>query len=192
MTPRTPHPPLQPSLWRTCRVLANRQRLRIFQRLLEQPGQTVSEIARRLKLRLPVASDYLRLLESRSLLTARRTGKTVTYRIRSASSKTPVAPLLRALKRIFEQDSKAIESLFHLCTAFTHPRRIEIYQALSAGVQTAGQLRVKRRISAQALARHLQKLEARGFIGLRSGIYKVRRPRGEFGRALAGLALRSP
>lgn len=191
MTPRTSQPPLRPSLWRTCRVLANRQRLRIFQCILQQPGQTVSEIARRLKLPVPVASHYLRLLESRSLLTARRTGKTVTYHIRLASSGTSVAPLLRGLQRTFQADSHAIESLFHLCTAFTHPRRIEIYQTLWAGVQTAGQLRVKRRISARSLGRHLEKLEARGFIELRSGVYKVRRPPGECGRALAALALRS-
>ena len=47
---------LQPTLWRTCRVLANRTRLKICARILQQPDQTVSAIAERLKLPLPAAS----------------------------------------------------------------------------------------------------------------------------------------
>ena len=37
--------PLQPTLWRTCRVIANRTRLQILALLLRQPGQTVSAVA---------------------------------------------------------------------------------------------------------------------------------------------------
>jgi len=75
----------RPTLWRTCRVLANRTRLRIFRRLAQQPGQTVSDVARRLRLSLPVTSQYLRALEARGLLSARRVGLRVTYRPSAAS-----------------------------------------------------------------------------------------------------------
>ncbi len=68
---------LRPTLWRTCRVLANRTRLKIYALLLRQPGQTVSAIAEQLKLPLPAASHYLRALEARGLLAVRRKGRNV-------------------------------------------------------------------------------------------------------------------
>jgi|GEM_PF-3168292 len=40
--------PLQPTLWRTRRVLANHIRLEIFRLLLRQPGQTVVAVAQHL------------------------------------------------------------------------------------------------------------------------------------------------
>ncbi|MBM3889971.1 MAG: helix-turn-helix transcriptional regulator, partial [Verrucomicrobia bacterium] len=71
----TPPQPLRPTLWRTCRVIANPTRLKIFALLAEQPGQTVSGVADRLKLPLSEASESLRALEARGLLTARREGR---------------------------------------------------------------------------------------------------------------------
>jgi DNA-binding MarR family transcriptional regulator len=41
--------PLQPTLWRTCRALANRTRLRILCHLNVNPNQTVTAVARALK-----------------------------------------------------------------------------------------------------------------------------------------------
>ena len=58
-------PFLQPTRWRTCRVLANRPRQQIFGLLVQQFPQTVSAVAARLHLPLPVASQYLRALEAR-------------------------------------------------------------------------------------------------------------------------------
>jgi hypothetical protein len=43
-------PILQPTLWRTCRVLANRNRLQLLELLIEEPSQTVSLLAKRLRL----------------------------------------------------------------------------------------------------------------------------------------------
>src|ERR1700726_877142 len=111
---------LRPTLWRTCRVLANRNRLRIFHSLLQQPDQTVSAIASRFGLLLSVASESLRLLESRSLLTARRTGKYVKYRVvptRRDNPKSRLAAELRArhVARTFETAS---DTRLSLVTAF--------------------------------------------------------------------------
>src|SRR5947208_17162889 len=76
---------LRPTLLRTCRVLANHTRLRVFRFLLQQPEQTVSEVASHLNLPQSVASQYLRTLESRSLLKARRVGRWVKYQISPAN-----------------------------------------------------------------------------------------------------------
>ena len=36
---------LRPTLWRSCRALANRKRLRILRRLIEHSPQTVAQVA---------------------------------------------------------------------------------------------------------------------------------------------------
>ena len=62
-------PSSQPTLWRTCRVLANRKRLQTLALLIRQPNQTVSAVAERMSLSMPAASQYLRALEARGLPT---------------------------------------------------------------------------------------------------------------------------
>lgn len=186
---RTPRP-LQPTLWRTCRSLANRTRLQIFERLLLQPGQTVSEVAMGLKpsRRAGMASSYLRTLEARSLLTVRRTGRRVTYRPNIASGSGPAGRLVAALGLAFKHEPQPIEHIFKLATAFTHPRRIAIFRALQNKPTTLAQAQIATGISSRALRRHLRKLETRGFVTRRLEIYAVAKRSDAFGKELARLA----
>jgi DNA-binding transcriptional ArsR family regulator len=181
---------LRPTLWRTCRVLANRNRLRIFHSLLQQPDQTVSAIASRFGLSLSVASESLRLLESRSLLTARRTGKYVKYRVVPTRRDNPKSRLAAELRAIFHERtlSKASDTIFQLVTAFTHPRRIEIFRALRMRPRTFDQVQAATGVSALALSRHVKKLEARRFIECRDGLYSVVRRVDPLRRELMRLA----
>ncbi|MBI2924191.1 MAG: helix-turn-helix domain-containing protein [Verrucomicrobia bacterium] len=184
----TPERPLQPTLWRTCRAIANRARLRIFRLLVQQPGQTVSAVAAQLQQPLSAASEYLRALEARGLLTARRVGRRVEYRPTAAPSGSPAHGLVVAMQSALQSESQTTETLFRLATAFTHPRRIEIFRALKTQPQTLGEIQTATRISARALKRHLRKLEARGFVKCELGIYSVARCSDVFGRELARLA----
>ena len=179
---------LRPTLWRTCRVLANRTRLRIFVLLLEQGGQTVSTIAARLKLSLPVASQYLRAMEARSLLKVRRFGLRVACRI--ADDQTgPAQGLVRALRQAFRRDSSPVETIFKQATTFTHARRIECFRVLCDRAQTLAELRAATGISVRAIVRHISKLEARGFVVCRQSQYRRGGYRSDaFGRELARLA----
>ena len=179
---------LQPTLWRTCRVLANRARLRMFGLLVQQPDQTVSAVAQHFNLPLPVASQYLRAMEARGLLTARRTGSRVSYRVSEPEAAGPVSPLLEALRLAFQRESNPGEAIFKLATAFTHPRRLALFRALGAGARTAAQLREATRISHDAVWRHLAKLEARGFVARRARTYELVSQRDGVARALARLA----
>src|ERR1051326_373435 len=120
--------PLKPTLWRTCRVLANRPRLRIFQLLLRRPGQSVSAVAEHLDLTLSAASQYLRSLEARGLLTARRVGRRGEFRVAPAAGGNAVSTLVTALRFTFKNDLEPVEAVFRLTTAFTHPRRIEVFR----------------------------------------------------------------
>jgi predicted ArsR family transcriptional regulator len=88
---------------------------------------------------------------------------------------------------VFEQNSDPIQTIFKAATAFTHPRRIEIFRAVKNGSQTLEQLRAVTRISAPALRRHLKKLEARGFVRCRPEIC-LAAPPDALGRELARLA----
>ena len=167
--------------------IANRTRLRIFILLLEQPGQTVSTIAARLKLSLPVASQYLRAMEARSLLKVRRFGLRVAYRI--ADDQTgPAQGLVRALRQTFRRDSSPAKTIFKQATAFTHARRIECFRVLSSRAQTLEELRVATGISVRSIVRHINKLEARGFVVCRQNQYAVVNCSDAFRRELARLA----
>jgi len=181
--------PLQPTLWRTCRVLANRTRLQMLMAVFQQPGQTVSTVAARLNLSLPVASMYLRALEARGLLVARRVGRQVNYRAASVEAATPSAEIAAALKSVFRNENIPLETVLKLATAFTHPRREEIYRAIHARPRTLLEIQTFTGISIPALVRHLRKLKSRGFVGCHSGYYVAISRADALGRKLAQVAV---
>jgi DNA-binding transcriptional ArsR family regulator len=183
--------PLQPTLWRTCRVLANRTRLEMLAVLLETPGQTVSAIAAHFKITLSMASQSLRALEARSLLIVRRVGRRVSYRHAPSAGESIASRLGAAVRMALQRDPEAIETIFKQVTAFTHPRRIEIFRHLCQRPHTLSQLQAVTRISEPALARHLRKLTMRGFVTPQHGLYAVGTPGNALGRELARLAASS-
>src|SRR3954465_2795140 len=97
---RSSPPLLQPTLWRTCRVLANYKRLQIVALLARNPAQTVSTAARPLKLSRPTASQYLRALEARGLLICQRVGPRVEYRLANGRSAGSADQIVAALRRV--------------------------------------------------------------------------------------------
>ena len=184
----TKEPPSQPTLWRTCRAIANRSRLEIFGSLVRQPGQTVSAVAAGLQLSLSAASEYLRSLEARGLIKVRRAGRKVEYRPGPTLRGGPVQSLAAAMRRTCEYHAHPLETIYRLATAFTHPRRIEIFRVLQPAPKTLAQIKEETRISDRALLRHLRKLEARGFVSCHLGFCSVVKRSDAFGRALARLA----
>jgi DNA-binding MarR family transcriptional regulator len=178
---------LQPTLWRTCRAIANPTRLLLLDRVRRKPGQNVSAIAARLRLRVSLVSQYLRTLEARGLLRARRVGRHVVYDP-PAPSTGPASELASALPTALVGGTRSRQNLFRLATAFTHPRRISIYRAILQHPRTAKQIRSATGIPERALDRHLKKLESRGFIHLRRGAYCRSSVDNQFARVLASLA----
>ena len=64
---------LKPTLWRTYRVLANEDRLRLFKAVLENSGNlSVRDYAKMLNLAEDVASVYLRQMNARGVLGVER------------------------------------------------------------------------------------------------------------------------
>src|SRR5688572_25481825 len=60
------------SVWRTCRVLANRRRLRMLALVVRRPGQTLSALARGVNVTVSAGSQYVRVLETFGMLRTRR------------------------------------------------------------------------------------------------------------------------
>jgi len=189
MTPAV-SPSSQPTLWRTCRVLANRKRLQTLALLIRQPNQTVSAVAERMSLSVPTASQYLRALEARGLLTCRRVGRRVEYRPSPGTGEGAAEEIVKALRLVFRRRAQPIEAIFKLATGFTHPRRIEVFRALANGGGSFAKLQTATNTPARALSRHLAKLEARGFVKDEGALYMATIHRHPIGRVLARSARR--
>lgn len=182
--------PLQPTLWRTCRILANETRLRIIAQLVRKQPLSVSQLADLLPLTLPVASQALRALESRGLLQVKRIRRRVEYRVPTATTAGSVGNLIDALQTCLRQEPLQIANIIKLSTAFTHPSRIQIYRALNSGQKTHVQIQAAIRISSPALSRHLQKLLTRGFVARDDiGVYSIQKHSQTIGRVLAEMAV---
>lgn len=175
---------LQPTLWRTCRVLACETRLEMLWLLFEKRELCVSELAELTGTTAHNASTQLRALNARGLISPRREKRRVLYRA-EASAETAAAPvLLEALRTAFTKKTP-IRKIFHICTAFTHPRRIEIVRSLTkAPQQTFGEMLEGTGMSSSALANHLEKLSRRGFVKKRAGLYGLVRLKDPLRRAL--------
>ena len=177
-------------LWRTCRVLANRKRLQALALLIRQPNQTVSAVAERMRLSMPAASQYLRALEARGLLTCRRVGRRVEYRPSAGTRGGAAEEIVKGLRLVFRRRAQPIEAIFKLATGFTHPRRIEVFRALTSGGDSFAKLQAATNTPVRALSRHLAKLEARGFVKREGTLYVATIHRHPFGRVLARSARR--
>jgi DNA-binding transcriptional ArsR family regulator len=180
--------PLNPTLWRTCRVLANRVRLRLLGELLRQGELPVSAAAEAAGVSVVLASQALRALGARGLLAARREGRWVFYRPAADPSVGGAAELLQALTQAFARRGRAGEGIFRQATAFTHPRRVQIARALAAGDLAPAALARRTGISRFALRRHLAKLARRRVVARTAGAWRLARPRGPVATVLLRLA----
>jgi DNA-binding transcriptional ArsR family regulator len=165
-------------------VLSCETRLELLRLLFEKGELCVSELARLTGTTSHNASTQLRALNARGLISPRREKLRVIYRA-EANAETASAPvLLEALRAAFTKKTP-IRTIFHICTAFTHPRRIEIARSLTkAPQQTFGEMLDDTAMSSSALATHLEKLLSRGFVKKREGRYGLVRLKDPLRRVL--------
>jgi DNA-binding transcriptional ArsR family regulator len=178
---------LHPTLWRTCRIIANETRLVLLWHLFNEGELTVTQLMERAGIAEPIASNQLRALSARGLISCRRRKTHVLYRA-EANDAVRHAPLLLSALDECHQQAMPFKHVIWQATAFTHERRIEIVRTLNAGPLTLGALGFATGISCPALSRHLKKLQARGFIRLKSSSYLIVRPGNPLGRVLIGIA----
>jgi DNA-binding transcriptional ArsR family regulator len=152
-----------PSLWRTYRVLAGETRLEMLRLLIERGELCVSDLAELAKTTPHNASTQLRALNARGLITPRREKQCVLYRAEADKNLVAAPHLLAAISAAFHAGTVP-GTVFRLCTAFMHPRRIEIARILQTAPHSFSALQEKTGFSPSALSHHLEKLESRGFV----------------------------
>ena len=178
---------LRPTLWRTCRVIADETRLQLLWHLFAEGELYVNQLVQRTGATRPNASNQLRALSARGLIAYRREKKNVIYRAEANNGVDFAPDLLEALRQCHKR-SMPFKTVIRQATAFTHERRIEIVRALNGKKLSFGGLRDTTGMSPTALSRHLEKLEKRGFIKRTDGLYRIGRPGNPLGRTLIDIA----
>lgn len=69
------------NLQETFKVLANDTRLRLLHALIREPDRCVSELAEMLHMKIPAISNQLQLLTHKGIVSSRRSGNNILYRI---------------------------------------------------------------------------------------------------------------
>jgi DNA-binding transcriptional ArsR family regulator len=181
---------LRPSLWRTCRVLASETRLKLLWEIFADGECFVGELGRRVRISDQNASIQLRLLNSRGLISSRRSGMMVLYRTEPNEEVEFSKDLLNALRECCEREVP-IRRVIRSATAFTHERRIRVVQLLSRSPLRPADLESRTGIGARALYRHLAKLEARGCVRRDHGLCRLAVPDNPLGVCLMKIICRT-
>ncbi len=167
---------LQPTLWRTCRVLANETRLRLLWTVFEDDQLSVAERAGACGIQEAFASTQLRALNARGLITPKHAGNKLFYRAEANQSVPHAGDLLQALRTVRSQNMP-MRRIIKTATGFTHPRRIVLARELSNSEPTGlKELAQRTQIPVPALRRHLNKLRKRGFIRQHHRTYRLNQP----------------
>ena len=185
-------PMLTPSLWRTCRALANRKRLELLKRVIEQEPVSVEALAPQVGISVCTCSQWLRLLNSRGLLSVVRQGRWVYYSSGADPAVKQSAEILTAIRIALRPCTTTADydCILKALTAFTHPRRIQIVKVIYASGDASETLLMQTcHISKPALFRHLQKLAQRSLVTVNDGQCTIALPETVFAYALLRLAL---
>lgn len=184
---------LNPTLWRTCRVLTGPTRLRLLRLVLTTPGLTVSRLAAEAGISLSRASQELRRLQSRGLLGVERQGPFVRYLSRPDPQVPSAGPLLQALKATFAQsDPAGDETIIRTAFALAHPRRISILRKLLDGPATIAGVSAALDIPFDAVFRHLRALRKGQLVLEDSSRFRPARPNSPLAKCLVKLVKSSP
>jgi DNA-binding transcriptional ArsR family regulator len=165
---------LNPTLWRTCRILSGPTRLALLRRVIQRPGQTVSQLAAAEKLSLPRASQELRRLQSRGLVQVVRTGLFVKYQPTPDPQVVSAKPILQAMKEsVARFPASADAQILLIGTGLSHPRRLAIMRELRKDARDLPQLSAATRIPARTLRRHLILLQKGGWVQRDGAIWET-------------------
>lgn len=177
-------------LWMTCRVIANENRLHLLQLILKNPTQCVKELAAEIGLTSSATSTQLKRLCEEYLISAHRTGLTVHYSFGSEYAPAHILLLQAALKKSLSA-GVPYQSIIRQATGCTHQRRIELIQRIAATPSSIEELAQKSRMSASAVARHIQKLAARDYIVFKDDRYHSTKPAGHLALALSKIIIQA-
>ena len=182
-------PPLTPSLWRTCRVIASGTRLRLLEVLRRSGKDCVSDLARDAGLSRVTATQNLRALQARGLVRAVRAGRWVYYDLHPDPLVRHAGDILAAVLAALRRRDDEVR-IVQAATAFTHERRIRLAQALSVKAGRPDDLARRCGMSLDAAYRHLDKLARRGLAAVDAdGVWQLVQPPPGLARDLLRIVL---
>lgn len=159
---------LSPTLWRTCRVLMNETRLRLFQVVVEHADElNVSQIARLLEIPQPQATNGLRALQSRGLIGVRRERLSVFYNLNPDRSLPDASDLQAVFVTYFQSgdlDENWTARTMSVLKAFTHFNRLEMIRHLFRGAATKHELEAASGVVVKTINHHLRFLRLAGLL----------------------------
>jgi DNA-binding transcriptional ArsR family regulator len=170
-------------LWRTCRILACRTRLKLLREIIAAPGRCVEHLAAATGISPSTASIQLSRLCQAGFVTAHRRGQTVWYDTFIPHAPRWVSRLQKAVCKSIE-DKTPLDDICREATGFTHPRRIELAARIAASPMTLGQLDGCTKMSRSSLMRHLRKLRDRDYVLIQDETVELGRPAGHLANAL--------
>ena len=151
---------LNPTLWRTCRVLSGSIRIQLLRQLHDGPGKSVSALATIVGIGVSDASQELRRIQSRGLLKADRQGRHLIYRMEPDPQVPSAAPLLQALQSALSTLPPGRDAdMIPIAAGLAHPRRIQIAQLLRQSPQSPMALRNATHIPLCPMNHHLNALK---------------------------------
>jgi len=183
---------LEPTLWRSCRALANRTRLSLLKAMIDEPPLCVQTLAARCKLKKSVCSQYLRILNARGFLRASRRGRWVDYSLGANPSVKHADELLKAVVRALRSGAtpKEYATVLKDLTIFTCPKRILMVRVIQANPdRSPSELSALCRMPYQTLHRQLKKLERRAVITLAESSATLCKPTRPLAKKLLTLVL---
>ena len=174
---------LKPTLWRTARALANRDRLNLLRLVAISKGEKgVAELAAEAGLPVPTASRYLRALNARGLISVVRSGPYVYYGTGSDRSLPVAISIQKAFRKLFalkELPADWTDRLLPLLRAYSNPRREAIVRIIAMRQPLRYvELHMRSGICETSFLRHLGVLTAAGIVTLApNGSYSLAKPR---------------
>lgn len=185
---------LNPTLWRTCRMLANARRLRIIHQLIGKDPQTLTQLATACKMSVPACSQYTRQITARGLCREVRKGRFAYFDLCADPSIPYAASLLKAVIASLKHAKPNYKGQIADLTAYTHVSRIRIVRHIAQhGVCRTCEMKSGLHISKPALIRHINKLTRRNRLqAVKAGGYQLVQPRTVLARELLYIATGYP
>lgn len=179
---------LNPTLWRTCRMLSGSTRIKLLRQLHDRPGQNIATLASTLGICRPFASQEMRRIQSRGLLKPVRCGASLVYQPCADPQVSSAAPLLKAVQAALDTwpPHRDLEMAI-IAAGLAHERRIAMAQSLMQSPKTSRQLLAEVPMAPCSWQLHIHALKASGFIAAHDKQLSFRTPAHPLGRALAKL-----
>ena len=156
---------LNPSLWRTCRMLSGMTRIHLLRCLTEYPGRNVSQLASAVGVGLSATSQELRRIQSRGLLRTERRRAALLYHFGADPQVPSAASILKALHAALaisgSVEDQNIQAIAH---GLGHLKRIALLKSLIDSPKSAFALHQELHMDRRTIGRHVHALLDSGLI----------------------------